>query len=140
MEILRRYYPHEEHVFVFDNASTHMKRAPTAISALKMTRHPSKTFGVDVNVIGSNGRPIYGPDGKYSKQRVRMSSGAYADGSIQEFYFPNDHAQYPGWFKGMQWILEDRGISTKKWKAQCGTNFFRLPRGSNSLLLPPCTL
>ena len=33
MEITKTYYPTNNHVFIFDNATTHLKRPPTAISA-----------------------------------------------------------------------------------------------------------
>ena len=40
MDILRRDYPDEEHILIFDNATTHLKRADDAISARKMPKGP----------------------------------------------------------------------------------------------------
>ena len=61
-----------------------------------------------------------------------MSNGTRADGTVQEFYFPDDHPEYPGWFKGMDRILQDRGISTENWKAQCGQKFSDCPAGATA--------
>ena len=33
MDICKKYYPNEKHVFIFDNATTHLKRAENALSA-----------------------------------------------------------------------------------------------------------
>lgn len=53
MEILAKHYAHEDHVFVYDNATTHLKHADNALSASKMTKGPLKSletnFGVLVN-------------------------------------------------------------------------------------------
>jgi hypothetical protein len=38
MEIARQYYPQYEHVFIYDNATTHLKRAPDALSARRMPK------------------------------------------------------------------------------------------------------
>ncbi|KAJ7234033.1 hypothetical protein B0H12DRAFT_1239178 [Mycena haematopus] len=62
MEILSRDYSDEKHVFVFDNTTTHTKRAGDALSARKMpkfTPKNGKNFLVGVNKIGDDGRPIY---------------------------------------------------------------------------------
>ena len=42
MDILEEYFPDEDHVMVFDNATTHLKRADTALSARKMPKFPPK--------------------------------------------------------------------------------------------------
>jgi hypothetical protein len=31
-------------------------------------------------------------------------------GARQSFYFPDDHPKYPGWFKGMEHIIRERGL------------------------------
>jgi transposase len=112
MEIATKYYPADNHVFVFDNATTHLKRPATAISARKMTKNPSKTFGCEVTVF-ENGRIRYKTDGKPEKKKLPMDSGTYADGSVHEFY-------QNGVFIGMAKILEQRGLTTAaKLKAEC---------------------
>ncbi|KAF9035819.1 hypothetical protein BJ165DRAFT_1508454 [Panaeolus papilionaceus] len=95
MDLLDKHYPHEKHVLIFDNATTHRKRADDALSAQKMPKGPSKShdtnFGVSRNKLNADGKPVYGPDGRE-----------------QDFYFPDGHPQ-AGLFKGMAQILEERG-------------------------------
>ena len=38
MDILEKHYANESHVLVFDNATTHLKRADRALSAMKMPK------------------------------------------------------------------------------------------------------
>ncbi|KAF8156692.1 hypothetical protein B0H34DRAFT_847462 [Crassisporium funariophilum] len=78
MDILDKHYPNDKHVFVFDNATTHLKRADDALSARKMPKNPSKpecNFGVERNKVGDDGKPVYGPDRKPVKEKVRMANG-----------------------------------------------------------------
>src|SRR6267154_5257164 len=70
MDILRDHFPDEDHVMVFDNATTHLKRADDALSARKMPKSPSKTWGVTVNVKDANGKPVVHPDGKPVKECI----------------------------------------------------------------------
>ena len=129
IDILTRHYPQDDHVFVFDNAPTHLKRAEGALSARKMpksTSKPGHNFGVEVNVTGEDGKLVYGPDGKVIKVKVPMSNGTLPDGREQSFYFPEGH-EHAGMFKGMAIILEERGFTgvtgRKSKNAQCGKNF-----------------
>ena len=129
MDILEKHFPDEDHVLVFDNATTHLKRADGALSARKMPKgisKPETNFGVEVPVTAEDGKPVYGPDGKVLKQKVPMSNGTFADGTEQEFYFPEGHEK-KGLFKGMGIILEERGFKGTTGpgglKAQCGKNF-----------------
>ena len=39
-----------------------------------------------------------------------MTGATFADGTPQDLYFPENHATYPGRFKGMKIILEGRGL------------------------------
>ncbi|KAG1835931.1 hypothetical protein DFJ58DRAFT_847267 [Suillus subalutaceus] len=50
MNILEKDYPDEDHVLIFDNASTHLKRADDALSACIMPKGPSPTWGVSVSI------------------------------------------------------------------------------------------
>ncbi|PPQ91313.1 hypothetical protein CVT25_006593 [Psilocybe cyanescens] len=120
--LVKKYYCDEDHVFVFDNARTHTKRAEGALSALKMPKGPSANFGVDVNDLTEDGKLKYKPDGKILKKRVPMSNGRFADGTEQEFYFPAGHPQV-GLFKGMAVILDERKLDGSKKKAQRGEKF-----------------
>jgi hypothetical protein len=40
----------------------------------------------------------------------KMWDTVLPDGSIQSFYFPDDHLSMLGWFKGMKVVLEERGL------------------------------
>jgi len=133
MDILEKHYPDEKHVLLFDNATTHQKRADDALSASKMpkfTPKPGKNWGVETHVVGVDGKPVYGVDGKLLKQKVLMTDGTFADGSPQEFYFSTGHAR-EGVFKGMAIILEERGfVDAPKLQAQCKD--FKCTKGATS--------
>ncbi|PVF90974.1 hypothetical protein CPB86DRAFT_878752 [Serendipita vermifera] len=99
--IFGRLFPDAQALFLFDNATTHQKRANDALSALHMPKsckqwHPG-------------GQP--------------MHDGTFEDGTPQSFYWPNDHPKWPGYFKGMEQILRERGLYHDKLKAQCNANF-----------------
>ncbi|THU75878.1 hypothetical protein K435DRAFT_706193 [Dendrothele bispora CBS 962.96] len=89
-------------LFLFDNAPTHQKRAPDALSARKMPKGPSEKW-------------------THYKDGPRMRPGTLPSGQLQDLYFPDDHPTMPGWFKGMQVILEERGLypETGRLNAQC---------------------
>src|SRR6266404_5765063 len=42
IDIIEKHYPDEDHVLLFDNATTHLKRADSAISARKMPKFTPK--------------------------------------------------------------------------------------------------
>ena len=58
-----KHYPHEDHVFIFDNATTHQKWADGALSTHNMPKNPSKNFYAYRNKIGNDGCPVYSADG-----------------------------------------------------------------------------
>lgn len=99
VELVRREFPYETHVFVYDNAPSHTKRPAGSISARQMTKKPKKNF--EFPSIDSNGK----------KTMVRMEDGRLADGTRQSFYFPDNDKEHPGWFKGMAQILHERRLS-----------------------------
>ncbi|KIK90493.1 hypothetical protein PAXRUDRAFT_801509 [Paxillus rubicundulus Ve08.2h10] len=96
MSILEKDYPDEDHVFVFDKATTHLKCADIALSAHSMPKscHP---WGVKIN-------------------KIPMSNGTFADGSPHEFYQPPGHKD-ARFFKGMATILAEQGFDTSGLKA-----------------------
>jgi hypothetical protein len=111
IKLVKEYFPDEDHVLVFDNATTHLKRPDAALSARKMPKHPSKegtNWGIEVTAKDAAGKIVYGTDGKPSKVKVRMGDGTFKDGSPQSLYFPDGHPR-AGIFKGMAVILEERG-------------------------------
>ncbi|KIL54686.1 hypothetical protein M378DRAFT_1052139 [Amanita muscaria Koide BX008] len=114
MAILTKFYPDEDHYFIYDNASTHLSRAGNALSSIRMPKNPLKpdtNFGVLINVV----------DGRILKRKVQMRNGRFNDRE-QEFYFPEGH-EMAGLFKGMAVILTERGYDVSKKKAQCGKAF-----------------
>jgi len=46
----------------------------------------------------------------HHKDGPHMRPTILADGQVQDFYFPDDHTQYPGYFKGMEQIIRERGL------------------------------
>jgi len=136
MDILHNHFPDEDHVMVFDNATTHLKRADDALSARKMPKYPPKhgkdwdgsdwgegrqlkNWGVVVNVVDENGKPVYSPSGEIKKTRVRMCGATFADGSPQSLYYSEGH-ELAGVFKGMAAILHERGhADVSKVRAEC---------------------
>ncbi|KAF5337676.1 hypothetical protein D9758_013007 [Tetrapyrgos nigripes] len=76
-------------LFLFDNATTHQFRPADALSARKMVK---------------------GPHPDWPGNGVRMRNGTLPNGTPQEFYYPNDHPTYPGYFKGSEQIIKERGL------------------------------
>ncbi|KAI0075710.1 hypothetical protein K474DRAFT_1676184 [Panus rudis PR-1116 ss-1] len=103
----------DKHILIFDNAPTHVARAPDSLSAQHMSKNPTQPqhqmFGVDVPVL-ENGKAVCDRTGKVIKQRVRMVDGKFADGTPQSLYYPAGHPQ-EGVFKGMANILHERGYT-----------------------------
>jgi len=123
MAILQNFYPQYEHVFVYDNASTHLKRAPDALSTRRMPKNIPKNgtnWGVETTKRNSfTGKVEYQPDGKPAKIKIRMADACFADGTPQSLYFPEDHER-AGTFKGMAVILQERGLGDmSKLRAEC---------------------
>ncbi|KAF7300228.1 hypothetical protein MKEN_01346700 [Mycena kentingensis (nom. inval.)] len=118
-------WPDFDHVFVYDNATTHKKRADGSLSARYMPKFPSKSTSnwlITVNQRDANGKLVYGPTGSLAKEKIRMTGATFADGRPQALYFPNDHPEPErrGMFKGMQFILQERGFSKEAdLRAQC---------------------
>ncbi|KAH8986707.1 hypothetical protein EDB92DRAFT_1787601, partial [Lactarius akahatsu] len=77
-------------LFLFDNAPSHQKQAPNALSARNMAKNP---------------RAHWTP----FKDGPRMHHGVHPQTKeLLSFYFPDDHPTMPGWFKGMEWIIQER--------------------------------
>jgi hypothetical protein len=87
-------------LFLFDNAPSHQKRAADALSARKMVKNPKQGW-------------THHPGGP------RMRNGQLPSGDTQELYYPDDHSTMPGWFKGMEQILRERGLWRDGLLAQC---------------------
>ncbi|CDO74299.1 hypothetical protein BN946_scf184839.g4 [Trametes cinnabarina] len=113
MDILSRHYPDEDHILIFDNATTHLKRAADALSARHMSMKPMQEgmlmFGVETPMRVENGKPVYGPDGKVLKMKIQMGDAQFIDGSPQPLYFPPEHPR-AGVFKGMAMQTAGSGL------------------------------
>lgn len=96
-------------LFTFDNATTHRKRPPDGLSALKMRKSPSAGWA-------------------HVKDGPRMRDGTKSNGEKQSFYFPDDHTTMPGWFKGMEEILKERDLWRDGLLSECKN--FKCPEGS----------
>ncbi|KAI5993568.1 hypothetical protein EDD15DRAFT_2167169 [Pisolithus albus] len=130
MDILQKFYPDDDHIFVFDNATTHLKRANDALSARKMPKNPSKTWGIWIDSKDGDGRTVRGADGKVVKEKIRMADGQMPNGDPQPLYFPDGHEK-AGWFKGMAQILVERGYeSAHALPSECKD--FKCPSGRDS--------
>lgn len=119
MDVIKKLYPDDDHLFILDNATTHLKRADDAISARKMPKGPSparsggstQRFGVDIKTKGADGNLVHGANGKPLKHRVNMSDTVFADGTTQYLYYPDafpEHPELAGKFKGMAQLLIER--------------------------------
>ncbi|KAJ7614709.1 hypothetical protein DFH06DRAFT_1344041 [Mycena polygramma] len=92
MDILERDYPDEKHVFIFDNATTHTKRADDALSARNMPKFTPKegkeNWLLTVNKLDASGKQVYNSAGKLVKTKVPMRDGVKPNGDAHPFYFP----------------------------------------------------
>ena len=108
MSILKQHFPNEDHIFIFDNATTHLKRPDNALSARNMPKNPTSSFKITQTIVDDDGNIVYGANGQLMKEGIKMADGQLPDGSPQSFYFPEGH-QLEGKFKGMARILEEQG-------------------------------
>jgi hypothetical protein len=97
MKLVQELYLHEDHLFIYNNATTHPKCLDALCSAQKMPENP-KEWLVECPICGSNGRVILG-----QKTEVQMQPGCFK-GHIQSFYYPLEH-ELGGQFKGMTQIF-----------------------------------
>src|SRR5277367_836647 len=68
------------------------KRTPDALSALKMPKNPHPTW-------------------THHKKGPKMRTTRFGeDQRIQDLYFDHNHPTMPGWFKGMEVIIWERGL------------------------------
>jgi len=109
MDILEKYFPHDHHILIYNNARTHLKHAPDALSARKMVLHtpkPGRNWLVEVPKLDDQGQQVYGPDEMKLKEKVQMAPGTLPNGELQSLYFPEGHP-HAGVFKGMTVILQE---------------------------------
>jgi hypothetical protein len=96
----------------------------------KFTPKDGKNWGVEVNLTGNNGKPVYGTDGKIVKTTICMSDATLPNGLPQSLYFPQGHPR-AGVFKGMAVILAERGL-VKEAGLNANCKKFQCPEGSTN--------
>jgi len=120
-------------VFIFDNATTHLKWVDNALSThkmpKKMPRH-GRNWGVEVAVLDGDGKQVFGPNGKVQCQKVCMGDATFADGRLQRLHFPKEHPDSPSVFKGIAVILEERGYSASELRVEC--KGFKCPKNATT--------
>ncbi|KAF9515666.1 hypothetical protein BS47DRAFT_1371942 [Hydnum rufescens UP504] len=139
-KLATKLYPPNNHVFAFDNATTHTKCLEDTLSAMKMPKKMSlkgKNFLCEVTRHDGSGKPVLDSSGNVVKDKMQMHDGTVLDGSPQCVYFTPNH-QYTSQFKGMAVILKEHGVDVDglKLKAQCGKGGFKcqtniVPPGTN---------
>jgi hypothetical protein len=70
MDILDKHFPQDDHILVFDNATTHVKRADDAPAARDMPKNPSRTWGPSVPVKDARGNVMRDTGGKPIKEKI----------------------------------------------------------------------
>jgi hypothetical protein len=125
-DILREFYSEYDHVLIYDNATTHLKRAEDALSAKSMPKGIPKhgtNWGIEVSMRDpTTGKLVYRPDGTVEKTKIQMGNAQFRNGDPQPLYFPMNHPNIDlrGKFKGMAVILQERGYTNASSKlAQC---------------------
>ena len=112
-------------LFLFDNAPSHQKRADDAISARNMVKGVH-CFLFTFSSFSFASAPKDGWANHTGGPRMRC--GRLPTGETQSFYFPDDHPSMPGWFKGMEQIIRERGLWPEDGlPAQC--HEFKCPPG-----------
>ncbi len=112
MDILTEFEEYIEHIFIYDNATTHKNHADNEISTRNMPKNTpaaGKNWLVDAILCDEQDMPVKNAEGSHSKVKVRMKDAVF-NGTSQPLYFPEGHP-HSGVFKGMAVILEERGYS-----------------------------
>ena len=99
LDIFEEKHPGVICLLLFDNATTHQKRPLDGLSARHMVLNPKH--------------------GWTNRTSVKMRNGKLLNGSVQHLYHADEHPKFPGWFKGMHTILQERGLWRDRMKAQC---------------------
>jgi hypothetical protein len=90
-------------LFLFNNAPSHQKHAPDAPSAQKMPKNPNKGW------THVKDGPRMCPTSFTAFHPPMTEPGTFD----QELYFPDNHPEYPGYFKGMECIIHECSLWLK---------------------------
>ncbi len=127
MDILTEFEEYIEHIFIYDNATTHKEHADNEISTRNMPKNTpaaGKNWLVDAILCDEQDMPVKNAEGSHSKVKVRMKDAVF-NGTSQPLYFPEGHP-HSGVFKGMAVILEE-------WDIHMQGTFASSARASNAL-------
>ena len=93
----------------------------------------SKVSEVSSVLSSLSTQPVYGPNGKILKHKVKMVDATFADGTPQSLYFDASHKK-AGVFKGMAVILEEWGlVKESQLRAECKKFQCPKPSGPNGM-------
>ncbi|KAF9442265.1 hypothetical protein P691DRAFT_798574 [Macrolepiota fuliginosa MF-IS2] len=121
VKVVKTNYPEVDHIFIYDNATTHLKCAGNSLSAHHMPKNtpkPGKNWLVEIPEVGPDGKSFQNPDGSIKKIRVCMMDTVF-NSQPQSLYYPEGHP-CGGVFKGITIILEEQGYDIHGKKALCG--------------------
>ena len=98
---------------MFDNATSHLKWAPDALSAKKMVKSAQFFFHFLLLLLlmcPQDPKHVWShhPNGPCMRDGINPKTK-----QPQSFYFPKDHPKYPGWFKGMEQIIHEHSLWPK---------------------------
>jgi hypothetical protein len=85
IDILTEFYPKFNHVFIYNNTSSHLKQPDASISARRMpkfTPKPGINWGVEVSKCDDTGNLVYNLDGSVTKKKVYMADSILLDGTV----------------------------------------------------------
>jgi hypothetical protein len=74
----------------------------------KKNPNPDPNFLVPVNKRNSDSSLMYDVHGTLLKENIQMTGACFADGTVQDLYFPSHAEKHAGKFKGMELLLEER--------------------------------
>jgi hypothetical protein len=88
-------WPDFDHIFIYDNATTHCKRSAGALSARSMpkgisgtqtgkNKNPDMNFLVPINKLNEDGSCMYDTHGTLLKENIQMTGACFADGTAQD--------------------------------------------------------
>jgi hypothetical protein len=119
---LKKYFPYDHHILVYNSARTYLKCAPDAPPARWMVLNvpkPGKNWLIEITELDSQGRQVYAPGGEKLKKKVQMTPGTLPNGESRSLYFPEGHPR-AGVFKEMPTILRELGfIKEVQLKREC---------------------
>jgi hypothetical protein len=134
MDILEKHFPDDDHILIFDNTSTHLKRADDAPAARDMPKNPSQTWGTIVTIKDACGNIMRGPDGKTLKRRSLWLTRNSQMVLLSHFIFPRVTARQGGsrvWQKSSESVVsqmrQDLERSVQASNAPL-TRFHKVPR------------